>query len=764
MKKNTILLLIATFVFSSCETPSSSGGDLIDGLPGPGEVVGNPVIVRTDGSGSNSLDAKVRYKITNLPFLGGGIYLYASSSCNAGGRSDLEGDFSQSGFDVYLNLTFTGTGPYNLGIQTQSNTGAASECIPLSYTVQDVPSVPSFVNSGASNGIASSVNLSLTVPEFITVKAYSDSACTIFIDEDKSSTSRSSFVVEDLALGETDIYLQFENLGGVKSSCSSSFVSYERSVLTPPATLTISESQPSYSARVSVTATGGGVSNSDSVYFYKDSSCTQSLGYGSVSSGSATYSLYSVAQNETLSFYAKARHQSGAESACSTATVSYTRSAVPAPTSIALSGTPSSGNIDLVRVEVQGAIIGKTIYFYSDSSCSTQIGSLHSSQVSSTTVIAELDELREPGAYNIYAKNGYSSDGSACSSSFATFTFSDYATNQQSILSWAENLESFDIDNDEDFDLVVTGGHSLRVYKNDGVGNFTESQLLSDGDGSSNSGQLYSVDLNNDGYLDILHRNYKSIVYFENNKDGTLKNPISIYNDLTQSSDYISIVDMNKDGDLDLVFPNNTNVYIAFGNGNATFQTPSAISSVPSSSKIIVSDIDGDTFLDIVIKSAAKSISYFKNDQAGGFGPAVVISSSSNIRDFIVSDYNSSGSLDIVTVEEGNKLVFYSESIPGVFISDQSILFSASIDTYDFKLKEIDFNSSDDNDKDYLISSSHSFNKEINLIESDGTGGFVNYTLYQEDAGDDIEVNDFNGDGKDDFVVINGDNLALRLQ
>jgi hypothetical protein len=131
-------------------------------------------------------------------------------------------------------------------------------------------------------------------------------------------------------------------------------------------------------------------------------------------------------------------------------------------------------------------------------------------------------------------------------------------------------LNAFDINNDGSNDIIVSTDSGLRIYTNDGIGNFTLNQTLADA--QTISSNLQSADLNNDGFTDLFANDSTTgqmRVWL--NTSGTYSASTSIGAFTNINATYAS--DINNDGNLDIVSLSATDrkIYTSFGNGNGTF-------------------------------------------------------------------------------------------------------------------------------------------------------------------------------------------------
>lgn len=132
--------------------------------------------------------------------------------------------------------------------------------------------------------------------------------------------------------------------------------------------------------------------------------------------------------------------------------------------------------------------------------------------------------------------------------------------------SWTADFA--DIDNDGDLDLVMTNHNTtMQLFENDGTGHFTE---ITSGSGLAVTGfflQSKFVDLDNDGYVDLLTAGGSGAAYvFRNNGNKTFS-PISNTFPAPKSMHSFATGDLNNDGFVD-VFANYGSSYIDVDNNN----------------------------------------------------------------------------------------------------------------------------------------------------------------------------------------------------
>lgn len=147
----------------------------------------------------------------------------------------------------------------------------------------------------------------------------------------------------------------------------------------------------------------------------------------------------------------------------------------------------------------------------------------------------------------------YANDGSG------NFTESIIDTNLYDPLSFTV----FDFDTDGDLDIIcayeagITGPNRLGWLENlDGQGNFEAMQTLDSnipGFPSTYEIELYSGDLNNDGYIDILTRGYDRAGWYENSDAAGTLLPLNMFFEDNLRVEDIHITDLNADGKTDFL-------------------------------------------------------------------------------------------------------------------------------------------------------------------------------------------------------------------
>jgi hypothetical protein len=232
-----------------------------------------------------------------------------------------------------------------------------------------------------------------------------------------------------------------------------------------------------------------------------------------------------------------------------------------------------------------------------------------------------------------------------------------------SSIAWA------DYDNDGDMDLLITGYNygagglfeMTRLYKNDGRGNFTNSNLSFQG---VSKGSVAWGDYNNDGNLDFLVAggnggNRYSMIYSNTGAGTFVLRTVSAWPKMDQSC--VAWADYDNDGDLDFVAMGTTTtgaVVKVFRNdgGSTLFRDSGAILPRLSGGSVAWGDFDNDGRLDLIMTGYTGSnyiTKIYRNNALVTNTPpsapdtlnAVVVANSVTLNWGTATDINQPGSL-----------------------------------------------------------------------------------------------------------------------
>lgn len=266
------------------------------------------------------------------------------------------------------------------------------------------------------------------------------------------------------------------------------------------------------------------------------------------------------------------------------------------------------------------------------------------------------------------------------------------STNNSDITS----MYTIDIDMDGDEDIVFGSSYDNKIFwiKNlDGLGNFGDSQLISDNiDGLTD---IKSDDIDGDGDNDIISisSNDGKIAWYENlNGLGSFGNQqiIAIIN---QPNSVLS-VDIDMDGDMDLVsnsFSNNEVIWFENLDGVGTFGTENLIEQLDYfvSNSMDASDIDGDGDYDLIVGYSTAAvindrIVWYENlDGFGNFSSSQIISNNIDVQyalSVVSLDFDNDGDNDVVSASDNDGKIAWYENISGLGDFASQIIISDSFE------------------------------------------------------------------------------------
>ncbi len=243
------------------------------------------------------------------------------------------------------------------------------------------------------------------------------------------------------------------------------------------------------------------------------------------------------------------------------------------------------------------------------------------------------------------------------------------------------SVHAADVDGDGDLDMFggawLTDG--LVIYKNtDGLGNFdtgTEISSISEGVTS-----IRTFDIDGDNDLDVVASFYWSdeIIWYENTTgDGDFDTGTVISN-TADGAQFVYPADLDTDGDLDLLAANavgNEIVWFKNLDGVGTFSPAQIIASVDSPKSAFGIDLDGDGDLDILSASTFDdNINWFENiDGLGNFGSPISIDNNFDGAYYAIGeDVDSDGDPDILAAAlSADKISIYENFIDNSLIKGQ---------------------------------------------------------------------------------------------
>ena len=272
-----------------------------------------------------------------------------------------------------------------------------------------------------------------------------------------------------------------------------------------------------------------------------------------------------------------------------------------------------------------------------------------------TPLIVALGDFNGDGKMDALVRNGKTSGPEALgvalgdgNGGFAKFVQSP----PLGFLTWGSVVG--DVDGDGVLDVItldtVSSPMQVHVLHGVGDGTFRDARQYAVGNNSFVLIPILLADLNGDGHLDIVVRNYQvttfrsEILALMNKGDGTFLSPVETV--VSGAAGTFVTADFNRDGKADVAWSIGSFLDILLSLGNGSFQSP-IVTQIAASDPLAAADFDGDGIPDLATQQFSDLLLAHGNGD-GTFQPAKPYSLGIYANGpFRVADFNGDGAPDI---------------------------------------------------------------------------------------------------------------------
>jgi len=348
--------------------------------------------------------------------------------------------------------------------------------------------------------------------------------------------------------------------------------------------------------------------------------------------------------------------------------------------------------------------------------------------------------------------------------------------NDASLLKWRENIDldfsdihtipdalpalfaSSVCDYDNDGDMDWTGYFNdccVKYFKNNSDGTFTESSVSTD----EYEDNVYSTDVNGDGYADVVISYYSSIDVATFNPVTNTFNAAGYWDDENFSD--LQFRDMDGDGDEDwiLFFQDGSEIDVKWiertGGAISLADTITLISGLPSTSPYIsLIDFNNDTQPDIWFADGI-GVDIYLNELPVGFSASTIDPENTCMRMDIsrIFDVDNDGDNDLMVASHNGKLGWLKYDIATDSFYGVHFLPNFEASPYPTMMKEFDVDLDGDLDIITTFRSAGASEQVAYYCLNEGDG---NFSIHEFDdmAFNDIWLTDADEDGDDDLLVM----------
>ena len=326
-----------------------------------------------------------------------------------------------------------------------------------------------------------------------------------------------------------------------------------------------------------------------------------------------------------------------------------------------------------------------------------------------------------------------------------------------------------DLNNNSFDDIIISkeNGNQISWFKNiDGAGNFSTELMISPFDDDF-ANSLHVVDLDNDGFQDVLSSENDGVYWTRNLGNETFA-PKAAISPNGQVAGNINTADIDNDGHLDVVNISNSGLYWYKNDGSQNFTIQTIDQNIRSGLSIAPGDFDGNGTIDLASGSNYKT-AWFKNlDGLGNFSKEnTLYAFHHNPLEILHADMDNDSDLDLI-VCSGGGIAWYENVNNTDKYNHRPVFYSSGINSNNFEnirsifIADIDSDGDNDilainNDWEHLPGGDLAHYDEVAWFENtNGLGTFSDRITLDAsiEGGTDIFALDLDNDSDLDIITI----------
>ncbi|HEB53396.1 MAG TPA: VCBS repeat-containing protein, partial [bacterium] len=321
----------------------------------------------------------------------------------------------------------------------------------------------------------------------------------------------------------------------------------------------------------------------------------------------------------------------------------------------------------------------------------------------------------------------------------------------------AEQAELVDLDGDTFADLAARTADGLELLQNDRMGGFEPLARLADGP----LADFAASDLDRDGDGDLVALGGGSLSTFLGSLAGTFGDTVLVATqDLGASAtSKQELADVDGDGQEDRIVltPSGAEVWLGDGDGGFAFAGAFASAQSLNPTALVLGDLDGDGDRDCVLGFDGDANEAFVNDGAGQFSFAWAFSPAA-CRSLAFTDYDGDGDLDVFVGNDGDNELYRNDTGNGtvqLFLQQDAFdnVLQVAVGNETIALVSWDFDRDGDDDLVVVNGGTITSPQDAYVLRNGANGYSLAFTLITQLLATGAALGDVDNDGRDDLAI-----------